>query len=97
MAKRILSPEIFANKATEVRKLKDEQKQIIQRLTYLVSDPEILEINEQIRNAVGTIKSMGSTLDNFAKILEGYAELMDTYANRFAVTVYASPKMDRFR
>ena len=81
-----VTPELLMGKAGDVRKIKSEQEQVMQRLTQLV-----LGLNEiwkgDAQNAfVQKYQSMDSTFKNFAEMLEGYAKLMDTAAKELQNT-----------
>jgi len=73
-----VTPELLNSRASDVRRLKTEHEQTMQRLNQL-----ILGLNDvwkgQAQDAfVAKYQSMQSTFRNFSEMLEGYATLMDT-------------------
>ena len=81
-----VTPETLTSKAGEVRKLKGEQEQTMQRLTQLVNGLNDIWKGEAQNAFVEKYRSMDSTFKNFAEMLEGYAKLMDTAAKELQST-----------
>ena len=73
-----VTPEMLTGKANEVRKLKGEHEQTIQRLTQLVNGLNDTWKGQAQDAFVAKYQSMESTFKNFAELLEGYAKLMET-------------------
>lgn len=81
-----VTPELLQSKATEVRSLKSNHDETMQKLNNLVH-----ALNEQwkgeAQNAfVAKFDSMQSQFKNFSEMLEGYAKLMDTAARELQST-----------
>jgi WXG100 family type VII secretion target len=81
-----VTPELLQSKATEVRGLKSNHDDTMQRLTNLVR-----ALNEQWKGAaqdafVAKFESMQPQFKNFSEMLEGYATLMDTAARELLNT-----------
>ena len=75
-----VTPELLTSKAADVRKLKAEHEQTMQRLTQLVMGLNEIWKGEAQNAFVAKYQSMESTFKNFAEMLEGYGKLMDTAA-----------------
>ena len=81
-----VTPELLQGKATEVRGLKQNHDDTMQKLNNLVR-----ALNEQwkgeAQNAfVAKFDSMQAQFKNFSEMLEGYAKLMDTAAREIQNT-----------
>jgi len=81
-----VTPELLTGKAGDVRKLKGEQEQVIQKLTTLVNGLSGIWKGEAQDAFVSKYTSMQPTFKNFAEMLEGYAKLMDTAAKELQAT-----------
>lgn len=82
-----VTPEMLRSKASEVRGIKSNHDQIINRITSLVTN-----LNSQWKGAAqdaflnkyNSFKT--TTFVSFSEMLEGYAKLMDTAANQLEQT-----------
>lgn len=82
-----VTPEMLRSKASEVRSIKSNHDQIINRITSLVNN-----LNSQWKgsaqdaflNKYNSFKS--TTFVSFSEMLEGYAKLMDTAAQQLEQT-----------
>ena len=81
-----VTPELLTGKAGDVRKLKGEQEQVMQKLTQLVNGLSGIWKGEAQDAFAAKYASMQPTFKNFAEMLEGYAKLMDTAAKELQST-----------
>lgn len=81
-----VTPELLTAKSTEVRNLKSQHEEVMQRLTQLVNGLNEVWKGEAQNAFVQKYQSMDATFKNFAEILEGYAKLMDTAARELQST-----------
>ena len=81
-----VTPELLTGKAADVRKLKTEQEQVMQKLTTLVNGLSEIWKGEAQTAFAAKYQSMQPTFKNFAEMLEGYAKLMDTAAKELQST-----------
>ena len=86
MAEIRISPDMLTSRASEVRGLRGEHEQTIQRLTNLVNGLNDIWTGEAQNAFVERYRSMEATFKNFSELLEGYAKLMDTAANQMRET-----------
>ena len=81
-----VTPELLQGKATEVRGLKSNHDETMQKLNNLVK-----ALNDQWKGEaqdafVAKFDSMQTQFKNFSEMLEGYAKLMDTAAKELQST-----------
>jgi len=81
-----VTPELLQGKATEVRGLKSNHDDTMQKLNNLIR-----ALNEQWKGSaqdafVAKFESMQPQFKNFSEMLEGYAKLMDTAARELQST-----------
>ena len=81
-----VTPETLREKATEIRTLKSEHDEVMNKMTNLIH-----ALNEQWKGEAQTTfvskyDSMQSTFTNFSEMLDGYAKLIDASANELEMT-----------
>lgn len=76
-----ITPELLHSKASEVRTLKEDHDQTMQKLTTLVHGLSDQWKGDAQTAYVSKYDEMQSTFTNFSNLLEGYAKLMDTSAD----------------
>lgn len=81
-----VTPETLREKATEIRTLKSEHDEVMNKMTNLIH-----ALNEQWKGEAQTAfvskyDSMQSTFTNFSEMLDGYAKLIDASANELEMT-----------
>ena len=78
-----ITPELLQSKAAEVRSLKSNHDDTMQKLNNLIH-----ALNDQFKGEahdafVAKFDSMQSSFKNFSEMLEEYAKMMDTAAREF--------------
>ena len=81
-----VTPETLREKATEIRTLKSEHDEVMNKMTNLIH-----ALNEQWKGEAQTAfvskyDRMQSTFTNFSEMLDGYAKLIDASANELEMT-----------
>ena len=81
-----LTPEVLMSRAAEVRSIRSQHDDLINKLTSLMHN-----LNEtwkgQAQDAlIAKYEGMQSTFTNFSAMLEEYAKLMENAANRLQAT-----------
>lgn len=82
MATIVLTPELLKGKASELRALKSEHDQTMNKMNSLIMGLNDIWKGGAQDAYVAKYQGMQSTFTNFSEMLEGYAKLMDIAAER---------------
>lgn len=81
-----ITPDDLKSKANELRGLKSEHDETMQKMKTLIEGLNEIWKGDAQDAYVEKYHSMQSTFTNFSEMLEGYAKLMDTAAERMSET-----------
>ena len=81
-----VTPDLLRGKVTELRNLRGEHDQTMQKMRTLITGLNEVWKGEAQDAYVAKYESMQPTFNNFSEMLEEYAKLMDTAANTIEQT-----------
>ena len=81
-----VTPELLTGKASELRGLKAEHDETMNKMRTLIMGLNEIWKGDAQNAFVAKYESMQGTFTNFSQMLEGYALLMDTAAQRLQDT-----------